>query len=562
MLMLVLIGATSFTFAASGEIDWVEKVHNDINTTTFNNSLSPENDRMYFTQVASDFSGIGIYVGHLKHGKVTKVKPLQINGMDLQGTDVHISPDGTKLLYSARSGFNSDEPLADYELYMSEKSDNGWGIPKLLPKAINSSSDEFYPSVTNKGDIYFARRIEGDNLDIFVSRYENGSYQTANRLGQEVNTGILEGDAFIAPDESYLVFARMKASDSMGMTDLYISYRQANGWTKAVNLGPSVNSIGIDGSPFVSSDGRWLYFTSNRESKSPEKFDNQLGLYRVPFGPAPVLLDLSSIDYGSSLSRDGTYMYYSNASAGFSSRQLMQAELQQGQVVKQSPLLLAGKSFQGSDVQLSPDGKSLLFKTRKNFGRLQGRKDGNIYIAERSGDGWGQPEPLPDTVNSMVDEYYPLLTNSGNLYFSRQTAAQSYDLYVSEFVDGKYQQAKPLNSKVNTPYLESDAYISPDEQFMVFVRMYVERDYGVSDLYISYRDQSISNIAQSWSEPVNLGAHYNFEGVDGSPFISHDQRWLYFTSNRTSDQPSEFDEHLGIYRMPFSLRIEVTSESR
>jgi len=42
------------------------------------------------------------------------------------------------------------------------------------------------------------------------------------------------------------------------------------------------------------------------------------------------------------------------------------------------------------------------------------------------------------------------------------------------------------------------------------------------------------------------------EGVDGSPFITIDKQWLYFTSNRTSDDPEKFDGHLGIYRIPLT----------
>lgn len=45
----------------------------------------------------------------------------------------------------------------------------------------------------------------------------------------------------------------------------------------------SLNSVGVDGSPFVTKDGKHLFFTSTRDSKTPEEFDGHLDLYVVKF---------------------------------------------------------------------------------------------------------------------------------------------------------------------------------------------------------------------------------------------------------------------------------------
>ncbi|WP_100640626.1 PD40 domain-containing protein [Alteromonas facilis] len=259
----------------------IQKVHNDIDTTTFNNSLDPHSQSLYFTQVAADFSRIIIMKGNLSNGNVTSVSPITIQGLEVDGTDIHISPDGQKLLYVARQPLDKATPMVDHDIYVSTKAASGWSMPTKLPENINSKQDEFYPSMTANGDVYFARRIAGDNLDIFVSRLVDGQYQVAERLGSEVNTTLLEGDPFVAPDESFLLFARMKDEDSVGMTDLYVSFNQRGHWSKAQNLGKAFNSEGIDGSPFVSRNNLWLYFTSNRESQDPAAFDNGLGIYRV-----------------------------------------------------------------------------------------------------------------------------------------------------------------------------------------------------------------------------------------------------------------------------------------
>lgn len=96
------------------------------------------------------------------------------------------------------------------------------------------------------------------------------------RLGQpkeEILKEILELD----PDESYVVFGSFR-KDSIGSADLYVSFRDGDTWTAAVNLGSPVNSKAFEFCPIVSPDGRYLYLTSERMlPRSGERLD-QAGL--------------------------------------------------------------------------------------------------------------------------------------------------------------------------------------------------------------------------------------------------------------------------------------------
>ena len=82
---------------------------------------------------------------------------------------------------------------------------------------------------------------------------------TIENLGPNVNTIYDEGDAFIAPDESYIIFSSQDRSDSIGGQDLYIAYRKADGsWTQAKNMGESVNSESGEICPSISLDGKYF----------------------------------------------------------------------------------------------------------------------------------------------------------------------------------------------------------------------------------------------------------------------------------------------------------------
>ena len=76
-------------------------------------------------------------------------------------------------------------------------------------------------------------------------------------------------NSFIAPDESYLIFTGMDRSDSLGGTDLYISFRtEDGGWTNPVDIGAPVNTPSNEMCPQVSRDGRFLFWNSRPEGNA------------------------------------------------------------------------------------------------------------------------------------------------------------------------------------------------------------------------------------------------------------------------------------------------------
>ena len=82
-------------------------------------------------------------------------------------------------------------------------------------------------------------------------------------------------------------------------------------------------------------------------------------------------------------------------------------------------------------------------------------------------------QPLDSIVNSDVDEYYPSLSSNGNLYFTAaySNALGREDIYKSEFINGHYQTPQPIDSNVNSVAYEFNAFISPDENLLIFSSM-------------------------------------------------------------------------------------------
>ena len=87
--------------------------------------------------------------------------------------------------------------------------------------------------------------------------------------GEAINTKEEEFNAFIAPDESYIIYTAVGRDPDLGGGDLWINFCQEDGtWSKAISMGEKINSSALDFCPFVTADGKFLFFTSQRGTLS------------------------------------------------------------------------------------------------------------------------------------------------------------------------------------------------------------------------------------------------------------------------------------------------------
>ena len=179
--------------------------------------------------------------------------------------DPFVSPDGNRLFFgSMRPRPGSDVPEESWQIWMVEWEGNDWGDPVFLSSEINSGPRQIYPAVTSEGTLYFQSQREGTlgGSDIFVSQLVDGEYTEAVNVGPPVSSEYDEGDVFVSPDESYLIFVSRDRPGGFGSGDLYITFRQEDGsWSEALNLGDSINTTNYDYCPVVSPDGRYFFYT-------------------------------------------------------------------------------------------------------------------------------------------------------------------------------------------------------------------------------------------------------------------------------------------------------------
>ncbi len=229
-------------------------------------AMSPAGDEIFYTIVlpSKDLSVI-VYLQH--DGSFwSQHKAAKFSGQysDLEPA---FSPDGNKLFFASKRPLESSDTTNDWNLWYIERMVTGWSDPIALNQMINTENDEFYPSVAKNGNLYFTAKHNDSfgHEDLYFSEFKNNQYDSVVNLGNVINGSSYEFNAFIAPDESYLIFSSWGRDDGFGGGDLYISYRDANKvWSHPKNLGSKINSDQLDYCPVVSLDGKYLFFTSQK----------------------------------------------------------------------------------------------------------------------------------------------------------------------------------------------------------------------------------------------------------------------------------------------------------
>ncbi len=236
-------------------------------------AMTPDGGEIYFTAVLGRYRVTQILFTRCVEGTWTEPEVAPFSGNpDYMDAEPFVTPDGRRLLFlSTRPDSAGGVPEGDQEIWVVDRFGEGWSEPYNLGAPVNTRDPEFFPSVTNDGTVYFTKS-EGRNSYIFRSQMLDGKLSEPVKLPSQVNSTGMQYNAFISPDESYLIFSAVGREDCMGGDDYYVCFRDSSDlWTEPINLGAKVNTPDAnEHSPYVSPDGKYFFFMSARISN---KFD-------------------------------------------------------------------------------------------------------------------------------------------------------------------------------------------------------------------------------------------------------------------------------------------------
>jgi hypothetical protein len=153
-----------------------------------------------------------------------------------------------------------------HDILIMNKTSTGWSEPYNPGPPLNSEYNEIYPTMSNSGTLYFNSNRPGGlgKRDIYQTKFLIGSFSDPQNVGYPISSEYDEGDVFIAPDESFIIFTSRDRPDSFGSGDLYICFKsENNSWSEPINMGKNINSKDYDYCPIVTVDGKYFFFSKH-----------------------------------------------------------------------------------------------------------------------------------------------------------------------------------------------------------------------------------------------------------------------------------------------------------
>lgn len=176
-----------------------------------------------------------------------------------------------------------------------------------------------------------------------------------------------------------------------------------------------------------------------------------------------------------------------------------------------------------------PDESTLVFTSRRKevtggaIDLQQFEYFEDIFISQKRGDQWGQPEIFGPVLNTSAHDATVSISHDGNILFIYKGQTGEGDIYESNKVNGEWSYPKPLS--INTDNHESSACLSLDGNTMYVVTDRNGDNIGGRDIFVSKKDET-----GEWGEIVNLGNVVNTPYDEEGVFMHPDGKTLFFSS--------------------------------
>ncbi len=172
------------------------------------------------------------------------------------------------------------------------------------------------------------------------------------------------------------------------------------------------------------------------------------------------------------------------------------------------------------DPFISPDGELFFFISPDPIPDISSGKE-NIWMMAKEGESWGEPQPLPQSINALDLHWTISVAANYDLYFSAGEPGNK-NIYMSPYIDGGYTDPILLPPEINSDVMDITPNIAPDGSYLLFSRYFNQEE--MPYLYISYATEL------GWTEAVKI------ENIPYciSPIVTPDGQTVIYLSSPTS----------------------------
>lgn len=266
--------------------------------------------------------------------------------------------------------------------------------------------------------------------------------------------------------------------------------------------------------------------TKIEELKLSKPYFGQKPPGMVPEVFAPGIISTGLSEAKICFSADGNEVYFNTwLLKPFDQNFLFYSHNRKGYWIEPKEIFYPDKREDFGRVFLSPDGEKLLFQSRRTDEESKDHPTQlSIWYMDRIENGWGNPRRIHWGSEFPYRCSHPSISSNGNLYFQARLSDQDdADIFMAEYIDGKYKIPVKLSENVNSHVHDCHPYIAPDESYLIFDANRPEDGFGNMDLYISFRSPG-----GKWDKAINMGIKVNSAADERRAFVTFDSMYLFF----------------------------------
>ncbi len=277
------------------------------------------------------------------------------------------------------------------DIVVSYKDDNeNWSKPTLLSENVNTCGHEASINLTPDGQTLIVYKDDNGNGDLYFTQWDGRQWSSLQKFGSDINTEYWETHACLSLDGQTLYFTSDRPG-GFGGRDIYRVVKLPNGqWSKALNLGPIINTPYDEDGVFMHPDGKTLFFAS-KGHQSMGGFDiffsiiDEEGKFSEPFNIGyPINTPDDDVFYVTS--PDGKRAYYSSfKDGGYGDKDLYLITIPES--TEKNVVLYKGKFIPAEEESL-PDDISIVVtdkETNEIIGVYKPQKNGNFVFILKPG---------------------------------------------------------------------------------------------------------------------------------------------------------------------------------
>jgi outer membrane protein OmpA-like peptidoglycan-associated protein len=404
-----------------------------------------------------------------------------------------ISPDGKTLYFVRNINPNDNGDKSQHVWYSERIGENSWSEAKYVDFPLNIDHENTcLISVSADNNTLFVTgvfnpdgTIKGDGVSKTDRNSSGWEVPTEIKIPEFYNNNRYSSHSF-SQDKKFLLMA-LEREDTFGDLDIYVSFLQSDGsYSEPKNLGSTVNTIGTDGTPFLGSDNKTLYFSSDghpgygyNDIFVTTRLDDTWQNWTEPQNLGP---EINSRDWDAyfTLPASGDIAYMVTTENSLGNEDIVAVKMPEA--AQPDPVVLIKGKVYNQKTGLPLQAKIFYFEAES------GAEAGNAISHPTSGD-------------------YSIILQYGTKYSFR---AEKDDFYaINDFID--------LTDVMEYQEIERDLYLVPVEVGQVVRLNNIFFDYDNAELKQDSYDELnrlVKFLKDSPQMEIEIGGHTDYMGTD------------------------------------------------